>query len=136
MTPREALRAAAYEILEEGLFVFLEETESEPTEPIRFTMAIRHDGSPVSRIGIGSSTEVARMIAANFLGTDIADVGPDDERAATSEALNMLAGVVLFHVHGGQVELELCPPVAGGDPVGEVVTFHTDGGSIQLWYAE
>lgn len=135
MNPREALQASAYQILEDGLFLFLEETDHEEPEPIRYTMTIHQDETPISEIGIAASRELSKVLASNFLGAGPDEITPADEDAAVAEALNMVAGVILYHLHGGAVELELRPPVAGGAPHGDVVTFGAEGGTLQLWYS-
>lgn len=134
MNGQDALKAAAFEILEDGLFVFLEDTEDEVVDPIRYTMTILNGAQRVSEIGISTSPDLSRRLAANLLGTSPEEVTADERGGAVAEALNMVAGVVLLHLYGGDVELELCPPVAGGNPAGDQVTFASDGGTVQLWH--
>lgn len=135
MTPAESLRTSAFEIIEEQLFLFLDETDPTDDAPIRYTMRIALDGKDFAEIGMSSSEGSARALAANVLGIGPDEIGDAEETSAIAEALNMVAGKILYHVHGGDLELELCPPIAGGQPRGDVVAFHTDGGTLQLWYA-
>ncbi|MEQ1504532.1 MAG: chemotaxis protein CheX [Myxococcota bacterium] len=135
MSPHDALRQTAFEILEEGLFVFL--AEGEPVtdiEPVRFTMAIEGPAHR-SEVGIQVSRDLARTMAANMLGLDPDEMSDGDIAAGVAEALNMVAGRLMPDIVGFGPELELHPPVAGGMPHGDVIAFDSDGGQILMWYA-
>ncbi len=136
MTTQEALRETAFEILESGLFLFLAEGVA-PTEPGPgqvFRMDIR--GSREAEVGLLASEGAARLLASQMLGCEESEVGHDEASAASSEALNIVAGALLARTVGTDPELELCPPVAGGEPQGDVVWFDTDAGPMALWYLE
>lgn len=136
MTAANALRQAAFEILEEGLFLFLEEGEpSTEVDPVRFTMAIDGDGKTNAEIGLQAGHEVARSLAANMLGIDPEEVSETDVRAAVAEALNMVAGRILADTVGTAAELELHPPEVGGAPHGDTIVFQAAEGQLTLWYA-
>ena len=133
MTCAEALSQCAFEVIEEGMFVFLEPAEPGPAPGIRFWMAI--EGAHCAEVGLAASEGVARQLAAGMLGMDADEVSQEDLDATVAEALNIVAGKVVATIAGSGLELELRPPVGGGHPKGAVVAFDTDEGQLQLWYA-
>jgi hypothetical protein len=134
VTPRDALRETAYEILESGLFVFLREGVDPPDGGPTYTLRVA--GTHPSVIGLRADPSAARHLAGEMLGCDAATLADEEVAAATAEALNILAGAVVVRLVGADPELELLPPVAGGEPTGECLVFGTDGGSMTMWYAE
>ncbi|MEQ1566512.1 MAG: chemotaxis protein CheX [Myxococcota bacterium] len=136
MNGAEALRMTAFEVLEDGLFLILDEVPpQESPEGYRFTMAIEGGGQPTMEVGIRASGDLARTLTANLLGLDAGDVTNEDVRSAVAEALNLVAGTLMVHTIGPEPEVELRPPVVGGEPKGDVVAFGDGEGQIVLWYA-
>jgi chemotaxis protein CheY-P-specific phosphatase CheC len=134
MSTADALRQSAFEVLEEGMFVFLDPAvPSDPAPALRYRMAI--EGSHCAEIGLAMSEGFARQVAGGMMGMDPDEVEDADLRLSAAEALNIVAGKVAAMVAGFGAELELRPPVAGGEPLGDVVAFDAEGGHLQLWYA-
>lgn len=131
----DALRQAAFEVLEEGLFLFLEDDEASGPYPLCFSMRIDEAGERRCEIGLQVGEEVGSSLASNMLGIDADEVSQAERDAAVAEALNILAGKVLGYALGMQPELELCPPVQGGEPHGETLALKTADGPLLLWYA-
>lgn len=130
----QALRSTAIEILEARLAVFLEEDNAPPEDDMLvYAMSIR--GADNAEVGIQASREAARVVAAHMLGVPEQDVVDNDIGPALAEALNMVAGALVVHTVGPRAELDLLPPVAGGDAHGTVVAFRTDAGPLRLWYS-
>ncbi|MEZ4240369.1 MAG: chemotaxis protein CheX [Myxococcota bacterium] len=129
----DALRRTAYEILEDGMFLFLEEAALQPDdEAVVATMRV--DGGYCATVGMLASPDVARALASNMLGIEEADVSAPDRAAAVAEALNILCGRLLAHLVGEEAELTLHPPVLGGGPDGAQVAFAVEGGQLALWH--
>lgn len=136
--PNEALRRTAYEILEDGMFLFLEPTEV-PDAPlaVRFSMVVERPGSRMA-LGLSANEQVATMLASNMLGIDESDVADADRGSAVAEALNIVAGRLLAHLAPEDEEYTLHPPVAvdaGGDAGAGALAFGVDGGTLVLWHA-
>jgi hypothetical protein len=129
----EALRAAAFEIFEEGFFLLLDEAPA-PLGPLRYTMVVAEGERPRAEVGLAVDPGVGRALAAHMLGTEAGEVAEDDVAAAVAEALNVLAGRLLADTMGPAAVLELHPPVAGGTPRGTIATFDTADGALALWY--
>lgn len=137
MDPSEALRRTAYEILEDGMFLFLEPTEL-PDEalPVSYGMVVER-AATCMRVGLSANAQVATMLAGNMLGIDESDVSDADRASAVAEALNIVAGRLLAHVAPEHEEYTLHPPVPS-EPLGADATalaFSVDGGTLVLWHA-
>lgn len=130
----EALRASAFEIFEEGFFLLLDERDG-PPGPLRYTMAISEGDRARAEVGLAVDPGVGRALAAHMLGSDPEEVAEADVGAAVAEALNVLAGRLLADTVGPAPVLELHPPVAGGEPRGDVASFDTADGALAVWYA-
>lgn len=131
MSPEEALRATAYQILEDGLFMFLDEPLGE-LEPDAVAYSLTAAGAEV---GLRISRPAACTLAAHMLGRDESEVEQDDVGPAVAEALNMVAGPLVAHIIGAEREIDLGIPAPGGAPHGDAVSFSVEGGGLELWYA-
>lgn len=133
--PADALRQTAFEILEEGMFLFIEEAAPEvASESLCFTMAIEEAGAICGEVGLQATGDAAQMLASNMLGIEIEEVTDAERSAAVSEALNIVAGRLMHHILGAERVFELHPPVSGGAPRGDIITFQSGEGQLMLWY--
>lgn len=128
----DQLRTAAYDILEDGLFLFIDELPTLPgdTSDVSYTI---HVGE--HEVGLQLGEDSARALAAHMLGRDQDGVTADETGAAVAEALNMLVGRFVVDVVGADVELDFGLPERGGAPSGDVLAFHVEeAGDLVVWY--
>lgn len=131
MSHEEAIRATAYEILEDGLFLFLDPaTLPMEEDAVAFTMHVAG-----AELGLRMSRTAASALAAHMLGRGEGEVLPEEVDAAVAEALNMVAGQLVARVVGTEAELDLGLPSRGGLPNGTTLAFDVEGGGLELWYA-
>ncbi len=93
----ESLKAATFEVLETMFFIFPESLEDATTlfhgPGLRAWVPV--DGPKTFRVGLTMSLDLAREMAANFLGLDGDEVPMDKMEDVVKETANMVAGSFL-----------------------------------------
>ena len=107
------LKAATFEVLETMFFLFPESLEEgemlrSPGPFLRSSVIIA--GPQSIRIGLQVPQTLARKMAANFLGTDEAEISAAQMEDILKETSNMLAGSFLSKLEGATA-LKLQTPV-------------------------
>jgi CheY-specific phosphatase CheX len=95
-------------------------------------------GDVCGRFGLHLGAATGRMLAANFLGEDEADLSAIEIAEVIGELANMLCGAVVSKVEGRSkfvlshpLAMQLLPKLGGEDAL--VSRFDTDGGTITTW---
>lgn len=93
----ESLKAATFEVLETMFYIFPEDPEEKEKllrgAGLRAWVPVR--GPKKFRVGLSVPLNLAREMAANFLGLDREAVTPEQLRDVVKETANMVAGALL-----------------------------------------
>ena len=108
-----ALREALAEVLEKMFFVGLPEEAGEPSADAGPEIEARLEfaGEPGGRLELRLPAEAARLIAADFLGTEANEIGERQALEVVGELANMICGAMLsrleseatFHLQPAEV---------------------------------
>lgn len=111
------LSESAKKALETMFFAIPDRVSMEPERPIGNLIACRltFQGTPSGRFGLLISSELAGILAADFMGSDVADLTPDSIAGVIAELANMLCGVALSELEAhSNFELSMPEPVRIG----------------------
>jgi CheY-specific phosphatase CheX len=105
--------------------------------PLAFSLCFA--GDVTGRFGVSLSPDTARILAANFLGEEAADISSAEVGEVTGELANMFCGSVMSQVEGEHKFILSHPepaplPCAGTDNL-LVSRLLTDSGEVTVWVA-
>lgn len=140
---KDALLSGAQEVFETMVFMALEEVDdaADCCEDVSLLGTITFKGSLEGCLGLRFSSECARTIAANMLGTDPSgDLDENDVNDAIGEVANMVMGAIKSRVQDeiGSMEVSIPSVVQGREmrySLGETASEIVVNVSIEAEYA-
>jgi hypothetical protein len=103
-----------------------------------YAFSLRFKGDICGQFGLHVGPVEGRMLAANFLGEDEADLSTIEVADVIGELANMLCGAVVSKVEGRSkfvlshpLAMQALPKLSGADAL--VSRLETDGGTVTTW---
>ncbi|MFK7930348.1 MAG: chemotaxis protein CheX [Myxococcota bacterium] len=135
MNPTEALERAMVTIVEDGLYIFVDEGTA-PQSPIHcYQMELVPPLPSCATICIQADEQAAAALASDMLGVEIEDLVPTDHGDAVAEVLNMVAGRFAIELNGATHAIDLLPPVTTAANDSPHCSYQVGDGALSLWCA-